>query len=297
MGDVLSGVRLADRWSYLYAEHTSVERDAGGVVLNSKDGSLVTIPVAQLALLMLGPGTRVTHAAIDLLARHGCLVAWVGEEGVRMYAFGSGGSRPAERVLLQARLTSEAAGQARIAGRMFARRFGIEPSPSATVEELRGREGIAVRREYERLAAAHGVEWAGREVSRTGGAWPADAVNRALSTAHSCLYGICHAGVLALGLSPALGFVHRGSELSFVYDVADLYKLELAAPVAFAEAVQGEAGLERRVRTAMRDRLRETRFLGRFVEDVLGLFAGEAGGGDGPLQGAVERTSEEGDTP
>ena len=54
-----------------------------------------------------------------------------------------------------------------------------------------------------------------------------------ISAANACLYGVTEAAILVAGYSPAVGFLHTGRPLSFVYDVADVYKFEVSVPVAF----------------------------------------------------------------
>jgi CRISPR-associated protein Cas1 len=103
-------------------------------------------------------------------------------------------------------------------------------------------------------------------------------VNRALSCANACLYGICHAAILATGYSPAIGFVHTGKQLSFVYDIADLYKVEVAIPVAFTIAKDNPANLERAVRLRCRDVFRESRLLQRIVPDIKKALSGKSTG-------------------
>jgi CRISPR-associated protein Cas1 len=161
---------------------------------------------------------------------------------------------------------------------MYQMRFQEEPDPSLTLEQLRGWEGRRVRDAYAHASAETGVFWSGRNYDRS--SWgQADPVNRALSAANSCLYGLCHAAILSLGFSPALGFIHTGKQLSFVYDVADLYKTVLTIPVAFQAASDGTLDLERRTRLACRDRFREKRLLQRLAEDIprtLGMGREEA---------------------
>jgi CRISPR-associated protein Cas1 len=93
-------------------------------------------------------------------------------------------------------------------------------------------------------------------------------VNRALSSANSCLYGVCHAAIVSAGYSPALGFIHTGKQLSFVYDIADLYKTEITIPLAFEVVAEGETDLEGRVRRACRDEFHGRRLLSRIVPDL-----------------------------
>ena len=151
--------------------------------------------------------------------------------------------------------------------RMYRMRFSDMPEEATSVEALRGMEGIRVRQAYARASEISGVEWTGRNYDRSN--WQeADPVNRALSCANSCLYGICHAAILAAGYSPGLGFIHTGKQLSFVYDIADLYKVDVTIPVAFQIAQEDPVNLERTVRLACRDRFRETKLLQRVVPDI-----------------------------
>jgi CRISPR-associated protein Cas1 len=130
---------------------------------------------------------------------------------------------------------------------------------------------VRVRVAYARASKATGVPWQGRTYRRD--AWgAADPINRTLSAANSCLYGICQAGILALGLSPALGFIHTGKILSFVYYIADLYKPLVSIPIAFQETAKGVDKLESRVRQACRDSFTERKLLKRIVLDLDSLL-------------------------
>lgn len=270
--------KLKDRLSYLYVEHSYVEREQNAIALYRQDeegeGTVVSVPVCDIALLMLGPGTRLTHAAVDVLSRHNCLVAWTGEEGVRMYAFGTGGTHSAERLLRQAALVSDPTKRLGVVRRLYGMRFPEAVDPEVTIEQLRGKEGYRVRTAYAELAEKFGIDWQGRNYDRN--VWQgSDPANRALSAANACLYGVCHAAILSLGFSPAMGFIHSGKQLSFVYDLADLYKLDLSVPVAFGVAAEGGDQIDRRVRLMMRDRFRETRFLTQIADDLLAIFGSD----------------------
>lgn len=262
--------KLRDSWSYLYVEHCRVDREDNAVIIHDKEGK-VPVPCANVSLLMMGPGTSITHAAIQVLAEVGCLVAWVGEQGIRFYAQGMGETRNSSALLRQVELLSDPACHLEVVIRMYQFRFAEPLAPDMTLRQIRGKEGARVRAAYARLAKDYGVEWSGRSYDRT--QWgQADTLNRALSTANSCLYGLCHAAVVSLGLSPALGFVHTGRQLSFVYDIADLYKMDVSVPVAFQEAAKDERALEARVRHAMRDAFVQQRLLTRIVPDVQDLL-------------------------
>jgi CRISPR-associated protein Cas1 len=258
--------KARDSWSHLYVEHCRVDQDLKAIALHDAEGK-VQVPCAQLSLLMLGPGTSITHAAIRVLADHGCLVAWTGEEGVRFYASGLGETRSGANVLRQARMVSVPTEHMRVVRRMYELRFGEELPPDMTLRQIRGREGARVRDAYRRMSQETGVLWAGRSYRRDD--WRnADPINRALSAANSCLYGVCHAAIAAAGYSPALGFIHTGKALSFVYDVADLYKTETSIPAAFQAVASEESPLEGTVRRTMRDVFRSSRLLARIVADL-----------------------------
>jgi CRISP-associated protein Cas1 len=263
--------KFRDALSYLYVEHGWVDQDEKSVAFHSEEGK-TQIPAASLSILMLGPGTSITHAAARVLAETNCLVLWSGEEGVRFYSAGLGATRSALPLLRQAALAMDEDSRVAVARRMYEMRFSEEIDPSLTIGQLRGMEGVRVRDTYARFSRETGVTWTGRNYDR--GAWQkADPVNRALSAANSCLYGLCQAAILACGYSPALGFIHTGKQLSFVYDVGDLYKTELSIPVAFEAAAEGGEEIERRVRLRCRDLFRERGLLRRIVPDIRRVLA------------------------
>lgn len=265
--------RVGDSWSYLYVEHAVVEQDDRAIAVIDKDGR-VPVPCAALSLLMLGPGTKITHNAVKTLAESGCMVGWSGEEGVRFYAVGMGETRSSANLLRQAAMHCDPELRLRVVRRMYELRFPERLDPGLTLKQIRGKEGVRVRETYAHWSRETGVKWEGRYYKQND--WRrAEPINRALSAANSCLYGVAHAALVAAGYSPALGFIHTGKMLSFVYDVADLYKAEISIPAAFRCTAAGEARLESRVRHICRDRIREQRMLERIVGDLGKLFAAE----------------------
>ena len=231
-----------------------------------QDG-VVPVPINQLAVVMLGPGTTITHAAVKALAQNNSLLAWTGEQGVRLYAANTGGTFSARRVIRQAALVSDDLSRLEVAKRMYQFRFREVLPTDVSIEVIRGMEGIRVRRAYAEAASAHGVEWKGRNYDQND--WfQADPINRALSTGTACLYGVCHAAILSAGYSPALGFIHTGKMLSFVYDVADLYKTEIIIPLAFRIVGEVSEGLERAMRLACRDAFAASRLMSRILPDI-----------------------------
>jgi CRISPR-associated protein Cas1 len=258
--------KIRDSWSFLYVEHCRVEQDHKAIAIRDIRGR-TPVPCASLTTLFLGPGTTITHAAVRALAENGCLVVWCGEDTIKFYAAGMGETRSSANLLHQARMWSDPKTRLQVVRRMYEMRFDEPVSASASLREIRGREGMRVRRAYAEASRATGVPWAGRSYKR--GEWHrTDYVNRALSAANSYLYGVCHAAIVSAGFSPALGFIHTGKMLSFVYDVADLYKTSVAIPAAFAAAKEGSANLGARVRFACRQAFVQTRLLQRIVPDI-----------------------------
>ncbi len=262
--------KVRDSWTYLYVEHANIEQDDKAIALFDKQGR-TPVPCAALSLLMLGPGTKITHNAIKTLAENGCLVAWTGEEAVRFYAVGMGETRSSANLLRQAAMHADPSLRLAVIRRMYELRFTEQLAPDLTLKQIRGKEGVRVRDTYARWSRETGVAWNGRFYKQND--WRrAEPINRALSAANSCLYGVAHAAIIATGYSPALGFIHTGKLLSFVYDVADLYKAEITIPVAFRCTAAGENKLESRVRHLCRDTIREQRLLARIVTDLERLF-------------------------
>ena len=225
-------IPLKDRASILFIEKGQLDVLDGTFVVVDKTGIRTQIPVGGLACLMLEPGARISHAAVALAARVGCLLIWTGEAGVRLYSAGQPGGARADRLLYQARLALDPDARLNVVRKMFAMRFGEVAPERRSVDQLRGIEGARVKRLYELQARQHGVKWQARRYE-AGDFNAADIPNRCLSQATSCLYGLTEAAVLAAGYAPALGFLHTGKPLSFVYDVADIFKFETVVPAAF----------------------------------------------------------------
>lgn len=237
-----------------------------------KTGVRTHIPVGGVACLMLEVGTRISHAAVRLAAQVGTLLVWIGEAGVRFYSAGQPGGARADRLLYQASLALDDEARLKVVREMYRRRFGAEPPVRRSVEQLRGIEGARVRETYKLLARKYGVQWKQRNYDVQD--WDAaDRPNRCLSAATSCLYGITEAAVLAAGYAPAIGFIHTGKPLSFVYDIADIYKFDTVVPVAFAIAARESANHEREIRLQCRDIFRKSRLLERIIPDIEAILA------------------------
>lgn len=259
----------------------------GAFVMVDATGIRTHIPVGGLACIMLEPGARASHAAVALAARAGTLLIWVGEAGVRLYAAGQPGGARSDKLLWQARLALDDGARLDVVREMFRRRFNEAAPERRSIDQLRGIEGSRVRAIYDGLARRFGVTWKRRNYDP--GNWDmADTANRCLSNATACLYGITEASVLAAGYAPAIGFLHTGKPLSFVYDIADIYKFDTVVPEAFRIAGQAEKGKlhgkdpVRETRLACRDVFRKTRLLEKIIPDIEAILS--AGGLAQPVQ-------------
>ena len=265
-------IPLKDRASLVFVERAQLDVADGAFVAVNADGSRTHIPVGGLACLMLEPGARISHAAVALAARAGTLVTWVGEGGVRLYSAGQPGGARADRLLWQARIALDEAARLRVVRRMYQMRFGEAAPSRRSIDQLRGIEGVRVRETYALLARQHGVDWTRRAYDPA--EWEAgDVPNRCLSAATACLHGLTEAAVLAAGYAPAIGFLHSGKPLSFVYDIADIWKLDTVVPEAFRIAglhAKGRLDMapDRAVRLACRDAFRRSGLLARIIPGI-----------------------------
>jgi len=272
----LNPIPIKDRNSMIFVGKGQLDvRDGAFCVVDEVNGERMLIPVGGLACIMLEPGARISHAAVKLAATVGTLLIWVGDAGVRLYAAGQPGGARSDRLLYQAKLALDDELRLKVVRKMFELRFG-EPAPAKrSVDQLRGIEGARVRKTYQLLAKQYGVTWHGRRYDPKD--WEkGDTVNQCLSAATSCFYGVTEAAILAAGYAPAIGFLHSGKPLSFVYDIADIVKFETVVPVAFRIAAKNPAYPDREVRIACRDSFRSSKLLKRLIpliEDI--LAAGE----------------------
>ena len=282
--------QIRDRMTFLYLERCTIGRQDGAITVTEERGC-VHVPAASISVLLLGPGTRITHRGMELIGDSGVSVVWVGEKGVRYYASGRPLTHRAGLLIRQAALVSNMRSHLNVAKKMYQMRFPDEDVSGLTMQQLRGREGARVRGIYRQQSAKWNVPWNGRQYDPEDYA-SGDAVNQALSAGHACLYGLAHAAIAALGCSPGLGFVHVGHESSFVYDVADLYKAETTIPVAFEIAAQEVDDVGAAVRRRMRDEMTKQHILERMTKDIQSLLNAE----EEPLEADVVRLWDENGT-
>ncbi|MDK8502234.1 type I-E CRISPR-associated endonuclease Cas1e [Aerococcus sp. UMB1112A] len=260
--------RIGDRVSFIYIEHAKINRIDSAITVRDKRG-VVRIPCAMIGVLLLGPGTDVSHRAVELIGDTGTSMVWVGERGVRFYAGGRPLAHSTRLLERQAKYVSNRRLRLAVARKMYEMRFDNEDVSKLTMQQLRGREGARVRRTYRYYADKYDVPWDKRQYNPDD-FLAGDVVNQALSAANVSLYGLVHSITVALGLSPGLGFVHTGHDKAFVYDIADLYKAEYTIPLAFqiASEYTAEDDIGRLMRLRLRDNLVDGKLMKRIVKDI-----------------------------
>lgn len=262
---------IKDRITFVYVERCKISRDNGAITVHDEQGTKA-IPAAMITTLLLGPGTDISHRAVELIGDAGVTIIWVGEHGVRFYASGRALTNHSTLLLKQAKYVSNEKLHVQVARKMYQLRFPEEDVSKLTMQQLRGREGSRIRKIYKQQSEKWNVKWNGRnydpEAYEKG-----DTVNKSLSAGNACLYGIAHAVICALGCSLGLGFVHVGHELSFVYDIADLYKAEITIPIAFEIASGLIEDVDGETRRKVRDALKNGKILDRMVHDIKWLFS------------------------
>lgn len=258
--------QLKDSLSYIYIEHAIVEQDAFSIAIITENGR-TPIPIAGTTCLLLGPGTTITHAAVRSIADCGCMIVWCGENMRKYYAFGHGDTQSGRNIIHQAKLMCNDRTRLEVVRNMYLLRFPQMQSKDLTLERLRGMEGVRVKQAYKSSSKGYGVPWRGRnyQVRQMD---ESDTINRALTLAFDFIYSISEAAIISLGYSPAIGFIHTGNARSFVYDVADFYKTDIAIPAAFEAVASAEQNLDATVRKCCRKRIHDTKFLARIAKDI-----------------------------
>ena len=194
------------------------------------------IPLQGISIILLGPGSTVSHDALRLLAHARTALAAVGEDGVRLYTAPPMIPDRSGLARLQARIWADDDLRIMTARRMYALRLG-EVLPHADLNVLRGIEGARMKETYALHAQRIGIRWQGRRYDRAD-PLSADLPNQALNHAASAVEAAAAIAVCATATIPQLGFIHEDPGQSFVLDVADLYRDTLTVPCAFKAVKQ-----------------------------------------------------------
>jgi CRISPR-associated protein Cas1 len=260
--------QVKDKYPFIYLERGRLEIDDSSVKWIDSEANVVRLPIATLNCLLLGPGTSITHEAVKVIAQSNCGVCWVGEDSLLFYASGQAPAADTRNMRAQLKLSADPKKSVEVARRMFARRYGEADLAGKTLPEMMGMEGYRVRALYEQNGQKYGVGWKGR--SFTPGKFElGDITNQVLTASNAALYGILSSAVHSMGYSPHIGFIHSGSPLPFVYDLADLYKEHLCIDLAFSLTLEMAGRYNKhKVSAAFRQRVIETDLLGKIGQDI-----------------------------
>ena len=233
------------------------------------------IPFQTLSMILLGPGSTVSHDALRLMARHGTALVAVGEDGVRCYTAPPLMPDSSEIARRQMRAWGDPDGsRITIARRMYAMRLG-ELVPHTAIDILRGIEGARMRQTYKNLAQQYGIQWRGRRYDRNK-PLAADIPNQAINHASVAVTSAAVIAVMAVGAIPQLGFIHEHSGDAFALDIADLFRDTVLLPAAFksAKAVMADPKLdiERQARRTAGEMLRSERVVSKMIDRIKKLF-------------------------
>jgi len=266
--------QVKDKYPFIYLERGRLEIDDSSLKWIDAEGNVVRLPIATLNTILLGPGTSLTHEAVKTATAANCSICWVGEDSLLFYAAGHLPTASTRNLRHQAMLSCNKKSALEVARRMFAYRFPDADLTGKSLKEMMGMEGSRVRALYQQKAEQYGVGWKGRQYT-PGKMELSDTVNQILTSTNAALYGILCSATHAMGYSPHMGFIHSGSPLPFIYDLADLYKETLCIDLAFslAREMAGRYNKEL-VSTRFRERVIEMDLLARIGKD-LPLLLGE----------------------
>lgn len=264
--------QIKDRYPFIYLERGRLEIDDSSVKWIDCDGQVMRLPIATITCLLLGPGTSITHEAVKVLAASNCTVCWVGEDSLLFYALGESPTADTRNMRRQVQLACNKEKALIVAKRMFSQRFPEADLEGKKLKEMMGMEGARVRRLYKEMAEKYKVNWYGR--SYVPGKFElSDLTNKILTACNAALYGLLSSCIYSLGYTPHIGFIHTGSPLPFVYDLADLYKEYLCIDLAFSQTIE-LAGIydKYRVSSEFRNRVQTFGLLNRIKDDIDVLF-------------------------
>jgi len=252
-----------------FERHTDADADSA---LNAGEYG---IPFQSLSMILLGPGSTVSHDALRLMARHGTGLVAVGDDGVRCYTAPPLMPDTSDIARRQMRAWGDAEGiRITIARKMYALRLG-EVLPHADLNTLRGMEGARVRRSYQNAAKQYGIEWKARRYDRTNPTW-ADIPNQAINHASVAVTSAAVIAVIAVGAIPQLGFIHEHSGDAFALDIADLFRETVLLPAAFKSAREvmdnPRLDVERHTRRKTGDTLRTERVISKMIDRIKTMF-------------------------
>lgn len=264
--------QIKDKYPFVYLERGRLEVDDSSVKWIDCEGHIVRLPIATIHCLLLGPGTSLTHEAVKVMGAANCSLCWVGEDSLLFYACGQSPTADTRNFQKQVFLAADKTASLEVARRLFSRRFPQDDLKGKNLQEMMGLEGARVRELYKAKAEQYQVGWKGRRFI-PGKFELGSITNQILTSANAALYGILSSAIHSMGYSPHIGFIHSGSPLPLVYDLADLYKEYLCIDLAFSLTAD-MAGVynKHRVAESFKNRVLEIDLMARIGTDIDQLF-------------------------
>jgi len=264
--------QVTDKYPFLYLERGRLEIDDSSVQWIDSSGNVIPLPVATINTIMLGPGTSVTHDAVRTAVAANCSISWVGEDSLIFYAAGILPTATTNNLKRQLELASNKTKSLEIARAMYSRRFPDLDLSDKSLKSMMGLEGQRVKSFYQQKAEEYQVGWKGRNYV-PGKFELSDLTNRVITSCNAALYGIISSAVHSMGYSPHIGFIHSGSPLPFIYDLADLYKSHLCIDLGFAITRELAGRYDKyTVQHEFRKRVIEMNLLQQIAKDITDLL-------------------------
>lgn len=288
LGLAASRIPHADRHGLLWLEYGKLSVEDGTLRFmaaqsETLDAGDYAIPYQAVSMILLGPGTSITQDVLRLCARHGTLIAAVGEGGVKSYTAPPLGQGRSDVARAHAECWADPKRRLDTARRLYAWRFG-RVLPHRDIETLRGIEGARIKESYKLAAQRFGITWNGRRYDRQNPNAD-DLPNQAINHAATFVEAAADIAVAAVGALPPLGFIHENSSNAFTLDVADVYRIDITLPLAFSavQAIQqkkSDLTIEREVRKRAARAFRQEKLIPRMIDRIKELFDVDDRGGD-----------------
>jgi len=288
LGLAASRIPHADRHGLLWLEYGKLSVEDGTLRFmaaqsETLDAGDYAIPYQAVSMILLGPGTSITQDVLRLCARHGTLIAAVGEGGVKSYTAPPLGQGRSDVARAHAERWADPKRRLDTARRLYAWRFG-RVLPHRDIETLRGIEGARIKESYKLAAQRFGITWNGRRYDRQNPNAD-DLPNQAINHAATFVEAAADIAVAAVGALPPLGFIHENSSNAFTLDVADVYRIDITLPLAFSavQAIQqkkSDLTIEREVRKRAARAFRQEKLIPRMIDRIKELFDVDDRGGD-----------------
>ena len=261
-----------NRICMIYIDQAEIKQKDFSVVATSHDIDF-DLPIANLVCLMLGPGTSITHRAVEQIAQYGCSIVWCGENINLYYALGQPLTKSSKNIIMQMNAHESKVSKLNVIRKMYEIRYTDMKLKSKSADELMGIEGLHVQNTYRTLSEKYGIHWNGRMYNEIPFS-EQDSINKAITSGNQLLYAIIASIVNAIGYSTAIGFIHTGKMMSFVYDISDLYKESIILPTIFEfTSTYSGNSIENDIKRHLYNKITEVNIIDKVINDISTIFS------------------------